>query len=117
MIIVRTVVVAVPLCKGEYDTCVYNLELEMDGTFMSCDNCHDYLEISNGNVTRKSCPYVDGWGFNVATRKCEYRSPNCFECNGRLHYYSPALPTTFTDTIFHLRCIYRIITYHARMQN
>ena len=99
------VVATVPLCKGDYDTCVYNLELEMDGTFMSCDNCHDYLEISNGKVTRKSCPYIEGWGFNVATRKCEYGSPNCFECDGRLRYYSPALPTTFTDTIFHQWCV------------
>ena len=99
------VVATAPLCKGDYDTCVYNLELQMDGTFMSCDNCHDYLEISNGKVTRKSCPYIEGWGFNVDTRKCEYGSPNCFECDGRLRYYLPAVPTTFTDTIFHEWCV------------
>ena len=106
MSIVLTVVVTVHLCKGEYDTCADDLESQTNGTFMACDNCRDYLEISNGKVTRKTCPYIEGWGFNVATRKCEYRSPNCFECYSRLRFYSQALSTTFTDMIFHQRCIY-----------
>ena len=79
---VFTVVVPAPPCKGEYVTCVYDLELQKDGTCMSCDNCHDYLEISNGTVTWKSCPCVEGWGFHEVMRKCEYH----ITCSSVIHY-------------------------------
>jgi len=78
-------------CSLDNIICAEHDEIEVDGTFIHCFDCHNYLEINHGKATKKSCPNIAGWGFNSHTKKCELRSPHCFACNGGLFTLSTAL--------------------------
>jgi len=76
------VVESVKMCNLPEEVCAYSKELHNNGKFMACYDCHTYLDIKDGQITKKKCPDVEGWGFNSDVRKCIYRSNQCYECNG-----------------------------------
>ena len=82
MLTVHRMYVLAKKCSLSTILCVDVYQGEQDGVYMSCDNCHEYLEIKDGIASKKSCPDTPGWGFNAYTHKCEFRSPHCFECVG-----------------------------------
>ena len=59
---------------------------DVDGTYVSCDDCREYFICKGGSGTKHTCPRTPNWGFNVDTRQCQYKSPHCFPCDGRLHF-------------------------------
>ena len=59
---------------------------DVDGTYMSCDDCREYFVCKGGSGTKHKCPRTPNWGFNVDTRQCQYKSPHCFPCTGRLNF-------------------------------
>ena len=77
------VVESVKMCNLPEEVCAYSNELYRNGKFMACYDCHTFLDIKAGQITKKTCPDVEGWGFNSDVRKCVYRSTQCYECNGR----------------------------------
>ena len=74
------------MCFHEERLCAYACdELDKDGIYASCSDCHKYLECKGGSEISGTCPEKPNWGFNVDTRQCQYKSPHCFDCNGMLH--------------------------------
>ena len=77
---------SVKMCSNPDDECAEDKDFRIErGMMVSCQSCNAYVEAKDGKVMKKMCPDIEGWGFNRNIGKCEYRSSQCFECNGRLH--------------------------------
>ena len=74
------------MCVASDIICVYDTEYETDGLFLACLDCNSYVDIRD-KVDYKyfQCPDIQDWGFNAETRKCQLKSPHCFDCRGRVH--------------------------------
>ena len=76
----------VKMCANPEEDCAEDNDFDLErGMIATCKSCNVYLEAKDGKVMKKVCPDIEGWGFNRNIGKCEYRSSQCFECNGRLH--------------------------------
>ena len=74
------------MCLHHERLCAYSCDdMDMDGTFVLCEDCRKYLICNGSSHTLHDCPHKPNWGFNVDTRKCQYKSPHCFVCSGRLY--------------------------------
>ena len=71
------------LCANADSLCLRGGRSRINGTFISCDDCRKYVEVSGGHERWLSCPDIQGWGFNVDTRQCQFQSPHCYACDGR----------------------------------
>ena len=88
LIVILYVVVPIKMnmCFHQERLCANTCEdLEVDGIYVTCDDCRKYLVCKDGSEISRICPDKPNWGFNVDTRQCQYKSPHCFDCNGRLH--------------------------------
>ena len=74
------------MCFHEDMFCSYSCDdMYVDGIFVLCEDCRKYLICNGGSQTLDECPNKPNWGFNVDTRKCQYKSPHCFFCSGGLY--------------------------------
>ena len=88
----------VAMCYHHERLCAYSCEdMDMDGTFVLCEDCRKYLICDGDSHTLHDCPHKPNWGFNVDTRKCQHKSPHCFVCSGKLYntLLLTAIPTHY----------------------
>ena len=78
--------IPIHMCAHQERFCVTACTHEnVDGTYMSCEDCREYFVCKGDSGTKHKCPATPNWGFNVDTRQCQYKSPHCFPCTGWLH--------------------------------
>ena len=81
------VVVQIMCFRTEEKVCIDSCDdLKGDGRYASCGDCRQYIVCKGGTDTLNKCPEKPNWGFNVDTRQCQYKSPHCFPCSGRLYF-------------------------------
>ena len=92
LIIMRNVVdidskTQMDMCFHQEGMCLSDCsEANVDGIYVWCDDCREYFICKGGSGPKRKCPRKSNWGFNVDTKQCQYKSPQCFPCTGRLHF-------------------------------
>ena len=73
-----------PMCYHTEWSCIDSCaEVTKVGRYPLCKSCETYVICKHGRSSLRRCRR--NWGFNFQTRRCQYRSPHCFACNGKLH--------------------------------
>jgi len=72
------------MCSHLNRLCAVDCEdQDIDGIYISCEDCQKYFVCNGSSHTRHTCPHKPNWGFNVDTKQCQYGSPHCVVCSGR----------------------------------
>jgi len=77
------VAVHIDMCQNPGAPCISACDGLEDGDYNLCGDCQKYAVCSAGHITRNECDNGTDWGFNIATKKCQYKSPTCIRCAGR----------------------------------
>ena len=74
------------MCFRQARICAENCdEMHVDGIYTLCEDCRKYIQCNGSSQINHACPEEPNRGLNVDTGQCQYKSPHCFPCNGRLH--------------------------------
>ena len=92
--------------------CIIDCRNMPDGAYSFCGDCRKFVTCTGEHANINTCPNKQYWGFDQATKKCQYKSPDCFDCSGILQI----VPFCGTKNSFQCAIVYAHTRKYTRKE-